>query len=120
MPIQLFLSGTIWCLGFPLDASSPPVCVDTSSSDVTVSIPDPSPSSPPIQVSIGGADNQVSIPGISPFEITSGNEVTVEFPSAGSIVVPRPSTGTGGPGIRVKNGRLVGLRPSTAVRLKDN
>ena len=120
MPIQVFLDDKMWCVGFPPDVSSPPVCIDTSSSDLTVTIPDHPPSSPPLQVVIGGDGDQVTIPPDPPFQLPSGTDLTVEFPSGGTITFPRGPTGTAGGGIRVKGGKIVVHRPFTAVPLKVN
>lgn len=113
MPIDISMVGSNITITFPPDVSNAPVCIDTSSPDVTiVTIPPPSDNRPPISIGVGGDGAMVTIQDEGPVEsppisIPDGGQVIIEFPTGGSIVFP---IGQPKPVIMVKNGRLVSGR----------
>ena len=111
MPIQLILDGREISVRFPSDVSQPPVCIDTSSSDTTVTFPSPIESKTPLLVSIEGNGSVVTFPTLPPITLTTGGDVSVEFPTGGTIVIPR---GKDKPIITVKGGKLIPKGSSNA------
>jgi hypothetical protein len=93
--------------------------VDTSSGDITVTIPDPASTAPPIQVDLGGDGYGITIPSEPPFAIPTGDEVRIEFPTSGTITIPRHPPTSGRPHITVKGGRRVPPKPPRGTPRRD-
>jgi hypothetical protein len=120
MPIQLSFVNDIWYVSFPSDVSAPPVCIDSSSpNDIVVSVPEPDQADPPAQIGLEGNGVQVSLPPAPAFKLPFGDDIVVEFPTGGTVTVPRGKQDPTGPGIRIKGGRLRPKLPIATFHIMD-